>query len=64
MDYSAPRPSCPHCDEPIGVYEPVWWIGPLIEPSRTSLLARGRPPEPSESLWHAICAEAEGIDGG
>jgi len=59
-----PRPSCPACGEPIGAYEPVWWIGPLIEATETSWLNLLDALAPSESLWHAACAEADGIDGG
>ena len=60
---TATRPACPHCGEPIGTYEPVWWIAPHIGAERTSWLhvadlgAAG-------SLRHVACAEADGVDGG
>jgi hypothetical protein len=59
-----PRPSCPACGEPIGAYEPIWRIGPLTDAVRTSRLNLVHPPTPRESLWHAACAEADGVDGG
>jgi hypothetical protein len=59
-----PRPACPQCGEPIGAYEPVWWIGPLIGATETSWLNLRRPLAPSESLWHRSCAETDGVDGG
>jgi hypothetical protein len=58
------RPSCPACGEPIGAYEPVWWIGPFVDAAETSWLNLGRALAPSESLWHTACAEADGVDGG
>lgn len=60
----APRPRCPHCGEPIGAYEPVWWLAPLIGAERTSWLNLGAVLGPAESLWHAACAERAGVDGG
>jgi hypothetical protein len=62
--HDRPRPECPHCGEPIGAYEPLWWTGPLIDATETSWLNLPRPPAPGESLWHRPCAEADGIDGG
>lgn len=57
------RPVCPGCREPIGVYEPIWRIAPRIGAEPTSWLALGERYE-HEALWHAACAEAEGVDGG
>jgi hypothetical protein len=58
------RPSCPHCGEPIGTYEAVWRLAPTVDPERTSWLNLGRPLRAGESLWHADCAERDGVDGG
>ena len=58
------RPTCPHCSEPIGVYEPIWRFAPLIGAERTSLLHVRRSLGPLDSLWHVACAEADGVDGG
>jgi hypothetical protein len=58
------RPTCPHCSEPIGAYEPVWWTSARIGAQRTSLLKLGSALGPGESLWHVACAETHGIDGG
>ena len=57
------RALCPACGEPIGVYEPLWRVAPSIGADLTSWLEL-RVTHPSQSLWHADCAEAEGIDGG
>jgi hypothetical protein len=58
------RPTCPQCSEPIGAYEPVWWISPRVGAERTSLLKLASALGPGESLWHAACAETHGVDGG
>jgi hypothetical protein len=62
---SAEQPVCVGCGEPIGVYEPLWRVDPRLGAEPTSWL---RLPESAstgiESLWHATCAEAEGVEGG
>ena len=58
------RSSCPGCGEPIGVYEPIWRFSPELVAERTAWLLLPHVPAPLESLWHASCAEANGIDGG
>jgi hypothetical protein len=59
------HPACPACGMPIGVYEPLWRVHPWLGARRTSwLLLADAPRLPLESLWHAECAEAAGIDGG
>jgi hypothetical protein len=58
------RPTCPHCSEPIGTYEPVWWVSPRVGAERTSWLKLGNMLAAGESLWHAACAETHGVDGG
>ena len=63
--HAAPdRPTCPHCSEPIGVYEPVWRFAPHLGAERTSLLNVRASLRPLDSLWHVACAEVAGIDGG
>jgi hypothetical protein len=58
------RPSCPRCGEPIGTYEPVWHVAPHIGAEPTSWLRVRDLLGPRDSLWHAACAEADGVDGG
>jgi hypothetical protein len=58
------RPLCPACFEPIGAYEPVWHFSPHIGAERTSWLQVRGLLGPTDSLWHAACAEADGVDGG
>ena len=59
------RPTCPGCGEPIGVYEPLWRVHPLLGAQPTSWMGLGPgAPSSSEALWHAACAEADGIEGG
>jgi hypothetical protein len=61
---------CPGCGKRIGVYEPIWHVAPNVGADPTSWLAlEGRrgvvgSSGSLESLWHAECAEAEGIPGG
>ena len=57
------RPLCPGCGLRVGVYEPIWRVAPNIGAEPTWWLHLGAR-YPSESLWHAECAEGEGIDGG
>jgi hypothetical protein len=58
------RPLCPNCGEPIGAYEPIWYVAAHIGAERTSWLKVRDLLIPGDSLWHAACAEAEGVDGG
>ena len=55
---------CSGCGEPIGVYERLWHVAPQIGAEPTSWLQ----PRPCAlamgALWHATCAEADGIPGG
>lgn len=59
-------PLCPGCERRIGVYEPIWHLLPAFGARRTSWLALARGPEPllDGSLWHADCAERDGVPGG
>jgi hypothetical protein len=52
------------CGEPIGTYEPVWRIAPQIGAEPTSWLRVKDLLGPWDSLWHAACAEADGVAGG
>ena len=58
------RPACPQCGEPIGTYEPVWRFAPHIGGERTSWLGVRDQLGPRDTLWHAPCAESDGVDGG
>jgi hypothetical protein len=58
------RPLCPACGEPIGAYEPVWRIAPHVGAELTSWLNSRERIAPTDALWHAGCAEADGVDGG
>ena len=58
------RPSCPHCGEPIGVYEPVWRVAPELGAELTSWLRVKPRLGPLDTLWHTACAEADGVPGG
>lgn len=58
------RPLCPGCGQPIGVYEPLWRIAPEVGAERTNWLDRAATASGIEWLWHAACAEAEGVEGG
>jgi hypothetical protein len=58
------RPRCPGCGEPIGVYEPLWMITPEAGAEPTSWLQVSPPSPAPGALWHASCAEEEGIPGG
>lgn len=62
---SAP-PLCPGCGRRIGVYEPIWHLARTVGAQRTSWLALARGPEPllDGILWHAECAERDGVPGG
>ena len=63
--HAAPdRPTCPHCGERIGAYEPLWRLGPWVGAEATSWLRVKDLVGPCDSLWHADCAEGDGIDGG
>jgi hypothetical protein len=58
------RPVCPHCGAPIGAYEPVWRLAPHIGAELTSWLRVKPLLGPLDTLWHAACAEADGVPGG
>jgi hypothetical protein len=58
------RPTCPHCGEPIGAYEPLWRLGPDVGAELTSWLRIKQLVGPLDTLWHAACAEADGVPGG
>jgi hypothetical protein len=58
------RPTCPRCGERIGAYEPVWRFAPHIGAEATSWLRLMGLLGTHDSLWHAACAEADGVDGG
>ena len=60
----SPRPRCPACGEPIGAYERIWRIAPQIGAEPTSWLRVKDLLGPWDSLWHAACAEADGVAGG
>ena len=55
---------CPHCGEQIGAYEPLWRLAPDIGAEPTSWLRVKDLLGPWDSLWHATCAEADGVAGG
>ena len=57
-------PFCPGCGKRIGVYEPIWRIAPDIGAEETSWLNLTASGTGIESLWHATCAEQEGVPGG
>ena len=57
-------PVCPGCGEPIGVYERLWYVAPQIGAEPTSWLQPRPCALPMGALWHATCAEADGIPGG
>jgi hypothetical protein len=58
-------PVCPGCGERIGAYEPLWRVHPTTGAERTSWLRLTAGDAPVHgTLWHAQCAEDEGIDGG
>ena len=61
---AADHPSCPRCGEPIGAYEPIWRFAPHIGAEATSWLRVKELLGPRDSLWHAACAEADGVPGG
>jgi hypothetical protein len=58
------RPTCPRCGEPIGAYEVVWRTAPEIGAELTSWLRVKPLLSPLDTLWHAACAEADGLPGG
>ena len=58
------RPLCPHCGERVGAYEPVWRLAPHLGAERTSWLDARERMGASDTLWHAACAEGDGVDGG
>jgi hypothetical protein len=58
------RPVCQACGEPIGVYEPLWHVGLLSGAQPTAWLELQLTEDVERELWHAACAEADGIDGG
>jgi hypothetical protein len=65
MESSAPpRPVCPGCGEPLGIYEPLWRIAPDVGAERTSWLRLATRDATLEALWHASCAEVLGVEGG
>jgi hypothetical protein len=57
-------PVCARCGWPIGVYERLWFVAPEIGAEATSWLRLRHGAVPMGSLWHAACAEADGIPGG
>ena len=61
---SGDRPLCPQCGEQIGAYEPVWRLAPGIGAEPTSWLRVKSLLGPLDTLWHAACAEADGVPGG
>jgi hypothetical protein len=58
------RPRCPVCGEQIGAYEPLWRLAPEVGAEPTSWLRVKDLLEPFDTLWHAACAEADGVSGG
>jgi hypothetical protein len=58
------RPLCPGCGEPIGVYEPLWQVAPERGAEQTSWLRHAASCSGLDALWHAVCAETLGVDGG
>ena len=58
------RPLCPGCGEPIGVYEPLWVITREAGAELTSWLQLSASMKDVAPLWHASCAEGDGIPGG
>ena len=58
------RPLCPGCGEPIGVYEPLWMITREAGAELTSWLQLSASTMAAVGLWHASCAEGDGIPGG
>jgi hypothetical protein len=58
------RPVCQACGEPIGVYEPLWHVGLRTGAQSTAWLQLQLDEGVRGQLWHAACAEADGIDGG
>jgi hypothetical protein len=58
------RPLCSGCGEPIGVYGPLWRLDRRTGAERTSWLHLPASGGTTGDLWHATCAEAEGIEGG
>jgi hypothetical protein len=61
---STDRPSCPHCGEPIGAYEPLWRFAPELGAELTSWLRVKSLLGPLDTVWHTACAEADGVPGG
>ena len=63
-----PRLACPACGLPIGVYEPLWHVKPETGAERSAWLQlagdRGASTALAGTLWHADCAERDGIPGG
>ena len=57
------RPRCPGCGEPVGVYEPLWAITREAGAELTSWLEVNATAT-AVALWHAACAEGDGIPGG
>ena len=49
--------------EPIGAYEPGWRLAPDIGAEPTSWLRVKELLGPLDTLWHAACAEADGVAG-
>jgi hypothetical protein len=60
------RPLCPGCGKPIGVYEPLWVVTREAGAEPTSWLqfTASAAAATAAALWHAACAEGEGIPGG
>jgi len=52
------------CREQIGAYEPLWRLAPEIGAELTSWLSVRPLLGPLDTLWHAACAEADGVPGG
>jgi hypothetical protein len=56
-------PLCAGCGQRIGVYEPIWHVSGAAGAERTSWLRLADGP-PAGALWHAECAEGDGVAGG
>ena len=64
MTGSHVRPQCPGCGDPIRVNQPLWMITREAGAELTSWLKLSASTPTPMALWHASCAEGEGIPGG